>query len=135
MSWTEPKTDWNAQDRLNAGDYNRIKNNLTYLHELGTELYPSFSVADMGADKDVTGHYFASEFNALENNLEAINNGTYPRDYGTGQAFADNGPFIGYAELNRLESAILDIYNTLTSQKSGVNQLVFTLGIKTIGGV
>lgn len=135
MGWTEPKTDWTAQDRLNAGDYNRIKNNLTYLHELGTELYPSFPIADMGTDKDVTGHYFASEFNALENNLEVINNGTYPRDYGTGQTFADNGPFIGYAELNRLESAIIDIYNTLTSQKIGVNRLAFTLGIKRIGGI
>lgn len=135
MAWAIPKTDWAPGDRFNVTDYNRIKNNLAYLHDLGTELYPSFSIEDMGADKDVTGHYFASEFNVLENNLNAINSGTYPRDYGGGQTFADNGPFIGYAELNRLEAAVLGIYNTLTSQKDGVNKLAITLGIKTIGGI
>ena len=135
MGWTEPKTNWTADDRLNAADYNRIKNNLTYLHELGTELYPSFSIADLGADKDVTGHYFAKEFNDLEDSLDLINSKTYPRDYGNKQSFADNGPFIRYEELNRIESAILGIYNTLTSQKAGVNRLAFTLGIKRIGGI
>lgn len=135
MGWTEPKTNWNADDRLNAEDYNRIKNNLDYLHGLGTELYSSFSIADMGTDKDVTGHYFAREFNVLEDNLDAINSGTYPRNYGNKSLFADNGPFIGFEELNRLESAILGIYNTLTSQKNGINRLAFTLGIKQIGGI
>lgn len=135
MGWIEPKTDWKPTDHLNAEDYNRVKNNLEYLYKLGTELYPAFSITDMGADKDVTGHYFAREFNALENNLEAINKGTYPRDYGEKQTFADNGPFIGYIEMNRLESAILGIYNTLTSQKSSREHLAFTLGIKRIGGI
>lgn len=135
MGWTEPKTDWTAGDMFNAGDYNRIKNNLAYLYNLGTELYPSFSIADMGADKDVSGHYFAREFNILENNLESINNGTYPGNYGEKQSFTDNGPFIKYSELNRLESAILGIYNTLVSQKAGVNRLIITLGIKRIGGI
>lgn len=135
MGWTEPKTNWTASDRLNAEDYNRIKNNLTYLHELGTELYPSFSFADMGEDKGVADHYFAREFNALESNLAAINNGTYPRDYGPWQTFADNGVFIGYEELNRLESATLGIYHMLTAQKKCVNRLAITLGINQIGGI
>ena len=69
MEWINPKTDWNQSDRMNAEDYNRIKNNLAYLHELGTNLYSSFSIEEMGEDKDVKGHYFASEFNILENNL------------------------------------------------------------------
>lgn len=66
MEWINPKTDWNQSDRMNAEDYNRIKNNLAYLHKLGTNLYSSFSIEEMGEDKDVKGHYFASEFNILE---------------------------------------------------------------------
>ena len=33
MAWINPKTDWTKNDRFNYSDYNRIKNNLNYLHE------------------------------------------------------------------------------------------------------
>lgn len=135
MEWINPKTDWNQSDRMNAEDYNRIKNNLAYLHELGTNLYSSFSIEEMGEDKDVKGHYFASEFNILENNLEVINQNTFPREYGDKQTFADNGPFIAYGELNRIEKAMLMMYETLASQKQALGRLPMTLGIKKIGGI
>ena len=128
MGWTEPKTDWKETDRLNVEDYNRIKNNMEYLHGLGTELYPSFLIGELGDDKEITGHYYAREFNALEDCLETINEMTFPMDYGDKQVFADNGPFIDYEELNRLERAILNIYKILTAQKQGRHRLAFVLG-------
>ena len=49
MAWTTPKTDWYGVtnpsdgvytgDRFNAVDFNRIKNNLTYLRELALKMY------------------------------------------------------------------------------------------------
>lgn len=135
MEWINPKTDWNRDDRMNAEDYNRIKNNLVYLHEIGTDLYSSFSIEEMGEDKDAAGHYFASEFNTLEDNLESINRNTFPREYGDRQTFVDNGPFITYEELNRIEKAMLIMYETLDSQKKALGRLPMTLGVKTIGGI
>ena len=48
MAWTTPKTDWYGVtnpsdgvytgDRFNAVDFNRIKNNLTYLRELALKM-------------------------------------------------------------------------------------------------
>ena len=47
MAWITPKTDWYGEvvdgvyvgDRFNASDYNRIKNNLSYLRELAVQMY------------------------------------------------------------------------------------------------
>ncbi len=52
------KTNWTINDRFNYVDYNRIKNNLTYLYELAQEVYKQFSIVDMGADiEDYTGWF------------------------------------------------------------------------------
>lgn len=70
-----------------------------------------------------------------KNNLEIINQNTFPREYGDKQTFADNGPFITYGELNRIEKAMLMMYETLASQKQALGRLPMTLGIKKIGGI
>ena len=48
--WVEPKTDWKSTDRFNFSDYNRIKNNLIWLHAKSEELWKKFNIEDMGED-------------------------------------------------------------------------------------
>ena len=129
MSWIEPKTDWTSQDTFNFSDYNRIKNNIAYLRERAVKLVKPFEIQDMRDDMTSYAELFdASKFNILEQNLETINNNAYLKDYGTKQTFYDNGVFIAYAELNRIESATLDIYNMLGRQEIGLRRLAFRLG-------
>ena len=129
MSWQKPKTDWKSTDRFNISDYNRIKNNLEYLHGFAEKLYLPFSIDDMGDDKESYADYFyADEFNLFEDNLKTINQNVFTQDFGIAQKFYDNGPFIKYDELNRIESAILSIYNMLSRQTSGLRTIAFRLG-------
>lgn len=127
--WHTPKTNWKATDRFNYVDYNRIKNNLTYLYELAQEVYKQFSIVDMGADiEDYTGWFTAADFNAFESNLETINKNIFTQDYGVSQRFFDNGQFIKWDELNRIESATLQMNDLLDRQKAALQKLPFRLG-------
>lgn len=127
--WHTPKTNWKATDRFNYVDYNRIKNNLAYLHELAQEVYKQFQIADMGEDiTNYTGWFTAAAFNNFENNLETINKNIFTQDYGVSQRFFDNGAFIQWQELNRIESATLQMNDLLERQKATLRKLPFRLG-------
>ena len=56
MAWQTPKTDWHGStnsegvytgDRFNASDFNRIKNNLTFLRDMAIKLYKEFSLVSL----------------------------------------------------------------------------------------
>lgn len=131
MAWTTPKTNWVLSDRFNIGDYNRIKNNLQYLIDETLAMCRPFPYTPMGADlTDYTGHRTAAQFNAFEQNLEAINQAGFTQDYGTTQTFFANGAFIKYDELNRIESACLSIKGYLDNMRAGVvdKRLAYILG-------
>lgn len=128
MSWQQPKTDW-MDNRFNINDYNRIKENLEYLHEKAQNLYHIFQVEDLGANKaDYSEYFYADEFNAFESNLDTINNNIFSQEIGEKQTFFDNGPFIDWEELNRIESASLIIYRMLNRQEPALHRLSFRLG-------
>lgn len=127
--WHTPKTDWKMTDRFNFVDYNRIKNNFLWLHEKVTELYNLFEIEDMGEDiTDYSSYWKVKYFNAWERNLDIINSHMFTRDYGTAQRFFENGPFIQWTELNRIESAILNMRDILDRQEMGIRKLSFRLG-------
>jgi hypothetical protein len=129
MAWVAPKTDWKSSDRFNISDYNRIRGNLEYLHDYVEKLYTFFSMEDLGVDKQSYADYFyAREFNGFEKALEQINSTAYTQDIGTKQTFSDNGVFIDWNELNRLESATLKIYNLLERQENALPRMAFRLG-------
>ena len=122
MEWITPKTDWSAIDsvdnRFDATDYNRIKNNLDYLVEQAESLKFHVAAEDMGADKSYSSPgFYADEFNLFGTNLAAINAGTYDLNIGAAVTYYANGKFIGYADLNRIESACLLLHNALTEEK------------------
>lgn len=137
MEWITPKTDWYGYtdgngdyqgDRFNAEDYNRIKNNIQFLRDLAVKMYIDFDIVNMGADKGYADYPYADEINLIESNLDAVASHTLQKSYGTRQIFTDNGAFIDFTELNRIESASLDLYNHLHSQYEGRRMLVFMLG-------
>ena len=138
MAWQTPKTDWYGEviegvyvgDRFNAVDYNRIKNNLIYLRDLAITVYESFNIETVSNDKTTADFFYADEINAMERNLDTINNNTLKRNYGTRVTFSANGNTPVYTELNRLESAILDLYDRLSNQSGGRRTLTFNFGMK-----
>lgn len=128
MAWIQPKTNWTASDRFNISDYNRIKGNLDFLKDKAETLYMSFDTQDMGPEKNYVDYIYASEINKVEENLEKINQNIFTQDFGDRQTFVPNGVFITYDELNRIESAILNMYNLLDRQKAGLIRLAFRFG-------
>lgn len=127
--WREPNVNWLPTDRFNYVDYNRIKNNLEYLHEKAVELYSQFSIKDMGEEIKVYSTYWDVDiFNLFEQNLETINKMILTQDFGEYQTFYPNGAFITYDELNRIENAILSIKLLLDGQRVGKKRLAFRLG-------
>ena len=139
MAWITPKTNWNGGtaadgtyigDRFNAVDFNRIKNNLDYLRELAIKLYDEFAINDLGSDRTPADYFYADEINQLEENLTIINNNTLKRHYGTAPTYVNNGRTMDFTELNRLESAMLDLYDRLTNQSEGRRMFQWNFGIK-----
>lgn len=141
MRWVTPKTDWQVRrdaagkytgDYFETEDYNRIKNNLLFLRNFASELYPVFNIADMGEDRREEDYLYADEVNLLEENLKEIAAGTYKPDYGEAPVFADNEAYIDYRELNRIEGAMLNLYNNLSGQYEGRRMLTFMLGNREV---
>lgn len=139
MAWTTPKTNWhgglNADglyegDRFNATDFNRIKNNLAYLRDLAITMYKEFSIVSLGNDRTPADYFYADEINQLEANLVTINQNSLKRSYGTAPTYVENGNTMDYEELNRLESATLDLYNRLTNQSEGRRMFTWNFGMK-----
>jgi len=130
MAWETPKKDWDTEDRFNAADFNRIKNNLDYLRELAITMYEEFTIASLGTDRTAKDYFYADEINQLEKNLETVNNSTIQRTYGTPPIYSDNGNTMDYVELNRLESAILDLYDRMSNESSGRRMFTWNFGFK-----
>lgn len=138
-TWTTPKTDWHGEtssegvytgDRFNAEDYNRIKNNIQYLHDLALELYEPYTHEDMGNDKDPGNFFYADEIMLMETNFENLVENTLNRDYGTTPIYYANGLTMDFNELNRLESAILNMNELLSHQKQGVRHFTWNFGFR-----
>lgn len=139
MAWETPKTDWYGStdvdgvytgDRFNATDFNRIKNNLSYLRELAIKLYKEFSIVSLGADRTPKDYFYADEINQLEENLNTLNANTLKMSYGSAPVYNDNGNTMDFNELNRLEGAILDLYDRLTNESEGRRMFTWNFGMK-----
>lgn len=149
LTWITPKTDWKASydavgqyegDYFNVEDYNRIKNNLLFLRELATELFYPLRQLTVGADKHypVAGspdfdndNFFADEINMIENSLEILEvdiGSLFLEVHGDKQTYYDNGLFINFSELNRIESAELELYQHFIDSIAGKWALAIRLG-------
>lgn len=139
MAWETPKTDWYGRldengvytgDRFNAADFNRIKNNLEYLRDMAIKLYAEFSIVSLGDDRTPRDYFYADEINQMEANLNTINSNTLQRSYGSTPTYIENGNTMNFADLNRLEGAILDLYDKLNNQTYGRRMFTWNFGMK-----
>lgn len=127
--WQIPKTDWTAEDRFNYKDYNRIRNNLLYLHDEVSKVWGDFDIEYMGAEiESYRADWKAEYFNAFETNIDTINKNMFTQDYGFRQTFYPNGIFISFSELNRIESAILSMKQIIEGKIAGQRRLPFRCG-------
>lgn len=92
-------------------------------------MYEEFSITAVGADKTTADYFYAEEINKMEQNLTMINAKTLKMSYGTAPTYSDNGRTMDYAELNRLEGAILDLYDKLTNQYEGRRKFKWNFGM------
>lgn len=139
MAWETPKTDWYGRvdengvytgDRFNAADFNRIKNNLEHLRDMAIKLYAEFSIVSLGDDRTPRDYFYADEINQMEANLNTINSNTLQRSYGSTPSYIENGNTMNFADLNRLEGAILDLYDKLHNQTYGRRMFTWNFGMK-----
>jgi len=133
MSWTTPKTDWKADDYINASDFNRWVNNIKYLKDLSQILFEAMELEAVDGNKNYNSDVYASEINAIEHNLDLINRRTYNADIGEMQTYYPNGETIDYNEINRIEKASLKLFNTMYGQLSIRPHLAVVLTRKSLG--
>lgn len=130
MMWQQPKTDWQAADDVLCSDYNRIKGNIEFLKELAYTLYFPFPINEMGEDKAEEEYPYADEINTIVDNLELLAAGSYHVDIGKKVVYEENGPYIAYQDLNRIESATLQLYENMNRIKAAKGRLPFRLGTR-----
>lgn len=127
--WQEPKTDWQKTDRFNIEDYNRLRGNVLFLHQKLAEINMYFDIRSMGdAMTDYGGAWDYDLFNAIEKNVEYINSRMENKDFGVTKTFFPNGAFIDFEELNRLESAMLDMKTSIDNIEKNIRHIPFRLG-------
>lgn len=144
MAWTTPKTDWQATydengeylgDFLNVADYERICGNLQHIKDLYIEYNKPNVTLDAMVSIDTSSLAYASQWNAIENNLEKliIAFGGLLSLAGNKKIYIANGRTIDYNELNRIESISLQVYEYLPLEYNAERHLEFSLGLDNIG--
>lgn len=144
MAWITPKTNWRAiydesgeylGDFLNVADYERISGNLQHIKDLYIEYNKPNVTLDAMVSIDTSSLAYASQWNAIENNLEKliIAFGGLLSLAGNKKIYIANGRTIDYNELNRIESISLQVYEYLPLEYNAERHLEFSLGLDNIG--
>lgn len=126
--WLPPKVDWTADDYFNAKDYNRIVGNMFYLRGYLDSLFESITYIERMEDKTYQSLIYAREINAIEEELEILNNETYRFYMGEKKEYKANKATPLWSEFNRIESAMLLLHNTMIAHKEALPRLAFRLG-------
>ena len=128
MEWITPKTNWVATDSFNISDYNRIINNVFVVSCYCISRYGGFEIADMGdAIDDDTDYYDVNVFNAIEENIENVSR-NLPNVTPTKTTFYENGKFITYGELNRIEGITARFADQVPGWLNGLIRLPMVVG-------
>lgn len=128
MGWIKPKTNWTENDYFNIEDYDRITGNVTYLKEFLDSLFYGLTDIQLMDEKMISDPIYAREINAIESNIELLNLETYRLNIGETKEYYPNQRTIDFNELNRIESAIMNIYIKMINQKSLLTRLSFRIG-------
>lgn len=123
-TWITPKTDWVKTDSFTYTDYNRIKNNLTYLNDLFNSLAPEKAVEfDFGEDYTYANNYDVDIFNMFEECLQSFTRIGSDVNVGEFKVHRGNSQFLDYDDLNRIEKCCV---NWLETTRTGVKSVTVT---------
>lgn len=118
MAWTTPKTDWTESSFFNVVDWNRIKDNVTYLaDELEAFGYIRPGVVDIGLGRGTMSLPTYDLVNSLETNLLNLKNvlGTIAPDVETWHyrlsSLYNRNP--DYSDWNRWETTLKQVNTDL----------------------
>lgn len=128
MAWTEPKTSWTEDDYFNVEDYDRITGNITHLKAFLDSLFCGLTDIQLMDEKLISDPIYAREINDIENNIELLNAETYKLEIGETKEYYPNQRTMDFNELNRIESAIKNIYAKMINHKNSLYRLSFRLG-------
>jgi hypothetical protein len=102
---------------------------MQYLINLAYELYPEFGIVALGQDKTYSDLPYASIWNAIERDIDAIYANTFPiQDHQETNTYYPNNKYISAIDLNRIEAFQLKMKELLENQKRGRHRLSFRLG-------
>ena len=134
MAWITPKTNWTSSDRFNIDDFTRISGNINYLIDIINGVLYNGTIEKIenryviNGENQYNSAWVVSDFNNIEERIDKINKVIYTKNYGTRQTFYENGMFIKWDELNRIEGAILSMKNIIEGEIAGMQRLDFRLG-------
>lgn len=106
---------WTSNDYLNYEDMNRIENNIDTLYDLVLEIDATATVPTIINNRTYSSIDTVSSLNRIESNIANIDN-YYPIQVNYWQEPKTSWKawdIISYMDLNRIESNIEAIYNTL----------------------
>ncbi|MFD1953743.1 hypothetical protein ACFSL6_17655 [Paenibacillus thailandensis] len=106
MAWIAPKLDWNALDRINAVDFNRIENNTQEVANFLNSIQYTLPAMTFITNRTQTSVDTLSSINRIEENLELIRTHFMtPPGYPGAETWTTGKPF-DYTDANRLELAV-----------------------------
>lgn len=121
-TWITPKTDWVKTDSFTYTDYNRIKNNLTYLNDLFNSLAPDKAIEfDFGEDYTYANNYDVDIFNMFEECLQSFTRIGSDVNIGEFKVHRGNSQFLDYDDLNRIEKCCVNWYSSAFVSVKSVN--------------
>lgn len=137
--WQTPKTNWKIQppgpggtyngDWFNIEDYERICQNITYLHALGSRLYHPFALLPMPPQTPDAPCVYASVLNAVEQNLALLALHTVrPPGFAAAKTWQAGGFGPTVDDLNRIEGGCLLLHAHLARQAAALAKLPFGMG-------
>lgn len=133
FDYTQPKTDWTAEDYFNTTDYERIVGNIIETQDFASSLYSGYDIAEMMENVNYESVPHADTWNVISENIGTINQHTYNLPLEPSEVYVDNGYAPNYQEFNRWESSIERLMTTLRVEASTIPRLAKTLGRPMIG--
>ena len=123
--WIEPKTTWRLSDFVNLSDYERWVGNVSHLHLMASE-FKKVELEPMAEGKTIYDMPYAEEFNAIENNVQSVNINRAQIDkkktWNAGLKTPNSDDY------NRLEQAMINIYDSIKPSYDLIPKLSFTFG-------
>lgn len=126
--WVEPKINWTTSDFFNSSDYNRIVGNIAHLKDMADKLFKYYNLFKMETEKNNMSLIYASEINAIEDNIQLINENGYKIPLSAAKTWEPGKNVPTAADYNRLESNIACLYKILKANYDALPRISFNLG-------